>query len=90
MLNLGPKSKVWLANIGIHTLQELRSKDAVAVYWQVKQQQPAVSINLLYALVGAQLGVHWIRVAQTQKTELLIRLEAARELTKMVADQDTA
>lgn len=88
MRNLGPKSRVWLANLGIHTLQELQSRDAVEVYLQIRQHQTSASINLLYALVGAQLGFDWKWVAQNQKTELLSRLEATRELTKWVARQD--
>lgn len=80
MLNLGPESKAWLAYIGIDTLAQLQARDAVQVYGAIKSQQAKASINLLYALVGAQQGVHWQEVARHQKMDLLMRLEAYEEM----------
>ncbi len=38
---------------------------------------------MLYALVGALEGEHWQEVARLQKGELLLALDAARELDKL-------
>ena len=86
MLNLGPQSRQWLSDLGVHTLQDLQTHDAVQLYWAVKLRQPKASVNLLYALVGAQQGVHWQQVMQTQKGELLMRLEALREMLDQIGN----
>ncbi|WP_217390243.1 TfoX/Sxy family DNA transformation protein [Deefgea piscis] len=39
---LGPKSRVMLAKIGIHTAQQLRQADAFEVYAQLRQVVPVV------------------------------------------------
>ena len=85
MLNLGPQSQSWLAEIGIHTLAQLQARDAVAVYGAIKARQTKASINLLYALVGAQQGLHWQEVAKHQKMDLLMRLEAYKEMAQVGA-----
>lgn len=54
--NLGPKSREWLAAIGVHTADDLKRVGAVPAYLALKRARPAVSLNLLYALVGAVEG----------------------------------
>lgn len=73
--NLGPQSRRWLAAIGIAGAAQLRAQDPFVVYAQLKQLQPGVSLNLLYALIGAQEGVHWQQVQRERRTEILMRLE---------------
>ena len=80
LLNLGPQSRAWLAQVGIDSLEQLQAQDAIRVYVAIKARQPKASLNLLYALVGAQQGVHWQEVARHQKMDLLMRLEAYKEL----------
>ena len=51
MRNIGPKSKQWLASIGVHTLDDVASLGVVETYKRVKAAYPEkVSLNLLYAL----------------------------------------
>lgn len=38
---------------------------------------------MLYALVGALEGGHWQEIAHTRKGELVLALDAARELEKL-------
>ncbi|MCV2353750.1 TfoX/Sxy family protein [Paucibacter sp. B2R-40] len=72
---LGPKSRAQLSALGVHSLSELRAHDAVALYARLKQQWPGASINLLYALIGAQDELDWRVVARQRRTELLLRLD---------------
>lgn len=75
--NLGPKSAQWLAEIGVTTPAQLRRRGALAAYLAVRRLRPTASLNLLYALVGAVEGVHWIEVRRTRRLELALALEAA-------------
>ena len=56
---LGPKSREMLANIGIDTAEQLRAADAFDVYARLHQVIPNVSLNMLYALIGAQEDLPW-------------------------------
>jgi DNA transformation protein len=72
---LGPKSRAMLAQIGIHSADQLLAADAFALYAQLHQVLPAISLNLLYALLGAQENVHWQTIKAERKTEILLRLD---------------
>lgn len=73
--NLGPKSREWLAAIGIHSVADLRAAGAVPAYVALKRARGGVSLNMLYALVGAIEGVHWQDVKRTRRLELLLQVE---------------
>ena len=73
---LGPRSREQLAGVGIHTLDELRSRDAFDVYAGIKARWPGASRNLIYALLGAQEGRDWRDIARERRTEVLLRLDA--------------
>ncbi|MCH9655844.1 MAG: TfoX/Sxy family protein [Planctomycetes bacterium] len=75
--NLGPKSAHWLEQVGIRTLADLKQTGAIAAYLLVKQQQPRCSLNLLYALHGALMNVHWNQLSE--KTRQLLRAAAYNE-----------
>lgn len=74
-LNLGPRSQAWLAQIGITTPAQLQAADAFKLYARLKAEVPGVSLNLLYALIGAQEGLHWQAVKRARRTEILLRLD---------------
>lgn len=76
MQNLGPKSQAQLKAIGIHGLEQLRACDPYALYVQLKRANPKVSLNFLYAMIGAQEGRHWIDIKKERRLEILLRLEA--------------
>ena len=57
--NLGPKSTVWLSEIGVHTVEDLHAIGALEAYRRVKSVRADVSIVLLYALQGAVFDCHW-------------------------------
>ena len=73
--NLGPKSRAWLASVGVRTIDDLRRVGAVPAFVEVKRTQRGVSLNLLYALVGAVDGVDWLDVKRERRLELLMQLE---------------
>lgn len=73
---LGPASRAMLATAGVHTPMQLKRADPVRLYLRVKATSPSASLNLLYALVGAQEGLPWQRIARERRTELLLALDA--------------
>jgi DNA transformation protein len=75
LANLGPKSAAVLAAAGIATLGELRALGAVAAYAKARRSGQRVSLNLLWALEGALMGVDWREVARAHRTRLLMALE---------------
>ncbi|WP_297576373.1 TfoX/Sxy family DNA transformation protein [uncultured Deefgea sp.] len=72
---LGPKSREMLAKIGIDTSEQLRAADAFEVYARLHPVMPNVSLNMLYALIGAQEDLPWQHIKTERKTEILLRLD---------------
>lgn len=68
--NLGPASMRWLADVGVRTRADLEARGSVAVYLAVKARGHAASLNLLYALEGALLGLRWDRLPPAVKENL--------------------
>ncbi len=74
--NIGPASRQWLAEIGVESLEDLERVGAVEAYRRVKGTQPQkASLNLLWALQGALMDLHWTDVPDEIKSQLLARLE---------------
>lgn len=76
MRNLGPKSEAMLTNAGIRTPAQLAALGAVEAYALLKQEEKAVSLNMLWALEGALSDRHWHDVVRDDKLRLLTELEA--------------
>ncbi len=57
--NIGPKSAAWLRQVGIHEPEQLIELGAVEAFVRIRRAGFRPSLNLLYALEGALLGVHW-------------------------------
>lgn len=74
--NLGPKSSQWLRDAGITTIAELEQIGAVAAYQLVKEHQPKVSLNLLWAIAAGLKGQDWRDLPEATKRRL--RQEAER------------
>ena len=75
MRNLGPKSRAWLAGLGIHDAEALRRADPFRVYARLKAQGVPVSLNLLYALIGALEDRDWREVQRSERSSILLRLD---------------
>ncbi len=57
--NLGPKGDAWLAEIGVHTVADLKRLGPVEVYRRLKAARPRqVNLMALYAMVAGLMGLH--------------------------------
>lgn len=87
--NLGPRSQQMLAAVGIHSAADLAARGAVRAWDDVRRQQGTVSLNLLWALVGALDGRDWREVARADRLDLLTQVEALEESRRLGADAPT-
>ena len=87
---LGPKSMQCLNEIGIFTKSDLEQMGPIKVFVTLKNECKIMkpSLNFLYSMVGAIEGVHWKEIAKTEKTRLLIELEAYEEMQAMLVAQE--
>ncbi|WP_415900385.1 TfoX/Sxy family DNA transformation protein [Neptuniibacter sp. QD48_11] len=71
MRNIGPVSRRWLAEIEIYSLADLEQVGPIATYKMIKSMRGGkVSINLLWALVGALEGIDCRDLSPERKAEL--------------------
>lgn len=75
--NLGPVSSRWLASVGIHRRADLIRLGPVEAFLRVKAAGHKPSLNLLYALAGAERGLRWNKLSQEDRHRLLLELDAA-------------
>jgi len=75
LMGLGPKSEAQLADVGIFTVEQFLAADPFDLYAQLKSKQANSSLNLLYAMIGAQENIPWQTIAKKRKTEILLRLD---------------
>ncbi|MBL4672391.1 MAG: TfoX/Sxy family DNA transformation protein [Arenicella sp.] len=71
----GPKSEEILAKVGIDSVEEFMATDAFDLYEELKKKVKGTGLNSIYAIIGAQEGVHWQEVSRTRKTEILMKLD---------------
>ena len=76
LLNIGPKSAAWLRQVGVRTLEDLQRLGAMAVFMKVKRAGFRPSLNLLYALAGAEQGRHWATLTADEKNALVVEATA--------------
>ena len=77
MRNIGPKSSAWLRQVGLRSLEDIAAAGAVDAFMKVRRAGFKPSLNLLYALEGALLDVHWQEVPDARRAELVQAAEAA-------------
>jgi DNA transformation protein len=69
--NLGPKSKAWLAEIDIHTIDDLKSIGAVEAYARLRFRfGDAITRNMLHAMAAALADIDWRQLSAEHKAEL--------------------
>jgi DNA transformation protein len=74
--NFGPKSTVWLNSIGIYTLEDVEAVGVVEVYRRLKEAYPReVTLNMLYGLQAAVLGIPWQALTPDMKAELRAQVD---------------
>ena len=85
---LGPKSEELLIEIGIRTPDELKQIGAVEAFIKLRHESRSKpSLNFLYALVAAIEGEHWLKIAKTEKSRLLMELDGYDELEKLFREE---
>ncbi len=72
---MGPKSEQQLQVIGIKTVKQFMQEDPFDIYARLKTTADGISLNFLYAIIGAQEGLPWQAVAQQRRTAILLRLD---------------
>lgn len=72
---LGQKSELMLSNIGIETVEEFLRQDPFEIYKMLKVSDKSISLNMLYAVIGAQEGKKWQEVARERRVDILMRLD---------------
>jgi DNA transformation protein and related proteins len=75
--NIGPVSRRWLADVGIRRRADLIRLGPVKAFLQVKDAGHKPSLNLLWALAGAERGLPWSKLSAEHRHELLMELDAA-------------
>jgi DNA transformation protein len=75
LINLGPKSRQWLAEIGIYSIDDLRNAGSIPTYKILKERYPKkVSLNLLWGLEAAIREIDWRELSEADKELLKNRL----------------
>ena len=72
---LGPKTQLMLAQIGIDTVPQFMATDPFDLYARLKSSVPGISLNALYAMMGAQENRHWQDIKNERRLEILLRLD---------------
>ena len=75
--NIGPVSAGWLAAVGVKTRADLIRTGPVVAYLRVRDAGHKASLNLLWALAGAERGLQWNRLSAEDRQQLLLELDAA-------------
>lgn len=74
--NLGPYMARRLADIGVTNADELRALGALAAYRRLKFQfGREMTLNALWAMEAALLGMDWRHLSNAQKEALRAQLE---------------
>lgn len=86
--NLGKVSTGWLESIGIVTEDDLARVGVIEAYRQLKSLYPdRVSLNLLWGMQAALLGIHWRMVSDEMKDELRAALAEAEARAGQIPTQ---
>jgi hypothetical protein len=73
--NLGPTSANWLREVGITSIAGLARLGPAVAYQLVRQKQPNVSLNLLWAMAAGLANRDWRELSQREKQKLLSEVE---------------
>jgi len=73
--NLGTTSAAWLSEINVHTKFDLEQLGAALAFRLVRQRQPKVSSNLLWAMAAGLEDRDWRSLTKREKESLLAEVE---------------
>ena len=81
--NIGTNTIEWLHDIGITSVDDLRSVGAIEAYVRLKEAYPkAVSLNALWGLVGALDDMDWRMISDAYKADLKQQVNIAQDKRK--------
>lgn len=70
----GPRSEELLAEVEIHSVEDFMAIDPYVLYAKMKPMK-GIGLNSIYAIIGARENLSWLEVANTRKTEILLKLD---------------
>ncbi len=73
--NIGPVSEKILNSIDVYTLEDIIELTPVVIFHILKSRGCNVSLNLVYALQGAIMDLHYLELPEGIKTELKNEIE---------------
>lgn len=74
LVNIGAKTEHILNEVDIWTQQELQEIGPIEVWKRIKERHPEqATLDCLYVLQGALLGVYWHKIPAEVADELLAR-----------------
>lgn len=76
LVGIGPVSARWLRDAGVLTRGDLATLGSVAAYHKLLDQGVRPNLNLLWALEGALLDLHWTMIPPGRREELKSRLSS--------------
>jgi DNA transformation protein and related proteins len=76
LLNVGPKSRAWLTEIGVTRREQIVELGPVEICRRMRAAGRQVSVVMAYALEGAVTGTHWNEIPG--ETKRWLRAEFAR------------
>lgn len=68
--NIGPTSARWLEIVGVHGLEDLEALGVVETFLRVRDAGFSSNLNLLWALQGAIMNLHWAEIPPEIKAHL--------------------
>jgi DNA transformation protein len=74
--NFGPTSQQWLNAIGVYTKSDLVRLGSIHAYRLMKDRGFNVTMNMVYAMEGAILGMRWDELPEKLKAELRVAINA--------------
>ncbi|MFM2089539.1 MAG: TfoX C-terminal domain [Planctomycetota bacterium] len=75
--SIGPATRRWLADLGIHAPADLADRDPVAVGLAARALGHPWSLNGVYAVAGCRLGCRWDRLPPDLRADLARRWRSA-------------
>ncbi|MBN1755570.1 TfoX/Sxy family protein [bacterium] len=68
--NIGSTIEEKLVAVGIDSIEKLRKDGSIGAYNKLQKSGYRCSLNLLFALEGAIMGIRWHKLSRERKLEL--------------------
>lgn len=76
--NIGEVSEKMLNSIDVFTKEDIDDLGPVTIYFILKSRGFDVSMNMVYALQGAIMDLHWNELPKDVKNDLIQQVETSR------------